>query len=58
MDLNICTLVGLRYHIFSTCPPYPYTLYPWAQHTLPSEDLGRRRHHFTGVFLGRVACGL
>jgi hypothetical protein len=22
MDLNICTLVGLRYHIFSTCPQY------------------------------------
>ncbi len=32
MDLNKCTLVGLRYHIFSTCPPYPYKLFPWARH--------------------------
>ncbi len=31
MDLNICTLVGLRYHIFSTHPPYPYNLFPWAR---------------------------
>jgi hypothetical protein len=35
MDLNICTLVGLRYHIFTTRPLYPYKLFPWAQHHLP-----------------------
>ncbi len=35
MDLNICTLVGLRYHIFSTHPPYPYKLFPWAWHSSP-----------------------
>jgi hypothetical protein len=33
MDLNICALVGLRYHIFSTCPLYPYKLFPWARHS-------------------------
>jgi hypothetical protein len=33
MDLNICILVGLRYHIFSTHPPYPYKLFPWVWHT-------------------------
>jgi hypothetical protein len=33
MDMTICTLVGLRYHIFSTWPLYPYKLFPWAQHT-------------------------
>jgi hypothetical protein len=32
MDLNICTLVGLRYHTFCTHPPYPYKLFPWARH--------------------------
>ncbi len=31
MDLNVCTLVGLRYHTFSTHPPYPYKLFPWAE---------------------------
>ncbi len=30
MNLNICTLMGLRYHIFSTHSPYPYKLFPWA----------------------------
>ncbi len=35
MDLNVCTLVGLRYHIFSTHPPYPYMLFSWAQHSSP-----------------------
>jgi hypothetical protein len=33
MDLNVCTLVGLRYHTFSTHPPYPYKLFPWAEQT-------------------------
>jgi hypothetical protein len=37
MDLNVCTLVGLRYHTFSTCPPYPYKLFPWARHRLGTE---------------------
>ncbi len=32
MNLNICMLVGLRYHIFCTHPPYPYKLFPWARH--------------------------
>ncbi len=32
MDLNICTLVILKYHIFSAYPPYPYRLFPWARH--------------------------
>jgi hypothetical protein len=32
MDLNICTLVILKNHIFSDCPPYPQMLFPWAQH--------------------------
>jgi hypothetical protein len=27
MDLNVCTLVGLRYHTFSTHPLYPYISY-------------------------------
>ncbi len=31
MDLNICTWVILRYHIFSTYPPYPSRLFPWSQ---------------------------
>ncbi len=33
MDLNICTIMSLRYHIFSTLPPYPYKLFPWARHS-------------------------
>jgi hypothetical protein len=37
MDLNIRTLVSLRYHIFSTCPSHPYKLFPWAQQA-PSLD--------------------
>jgi hypothetical protein len=40
MDLNICTLVGLRYHIFSTHPSYPYKLFPWAGHSGKGEGGG------------------
>ncbi len=35
MDLNVCTLVGLRYHTFCTHPPYPYKSFPWAWHSSP-----------------------
>ncbi len=35
MDLNTCTLVGLKYQIYSTHPPYTYELFPWAQHYSP-----------------------
>ncbi len=28
-------LVGLRCHIFSTRLPYPYKVFPWAQHSSP-----------------------
>ncbi len=31
MDL---ALKLLRYHIFSTHPPYPYKLFPWARHSM------------------------
>ena len=33
MNLNVCTLVGLRYHTFSTHLPYPYRLFPWVRQT-------------------------
>jgi hypothetical protein len=36
MDLNVCTLVILRYHTFSNYPPYPLRLFPWAQQ--PSQQ--------------------
>jgi hypothetical protein len=39
MDMTICTLVGLRYHIFSTWPPYPWKLFPWARHARIPEEL-------------------
>jgi hypothetical protein len=38
MDLNVCTLVGLRYHTFSTHPLYPYRLFPWAQQPTQETD--------------------
>ncbi len=34
MNLNICTLMGLRYHSFSAHPQYPYKLFPRAQHSV------------------------
>jgi hypothetical protein len=34
MDLNICTLVVLKYHIFSSYPPYPKSIFPWVRHAL------------------------
>jgi hypothetical protein len=34
MDLNICTLVILKYHILSAYFPYPLRLFPWAQQIL------------------------
>jgi hypothetical protein len=35
MDLNIYTLVGLRYHFFSTHPPYQYKVNFHGHDTLP-----------------------
>ncbi len=40
MDVNIYTLVILRYHIFCSRPPYPTKLFPWAWHSSPPwQDL-------------------
>ncbi len=56
MDLNICTLVNLRYHVFCTCPPYPQKLFPWTQHSSVVHNICARTWctHSNIAF----ACGL